>query len=124
MSSFCVLIFQYILFIDLSNDILVCRAIFIPKPIFAAGNVSFRSSEDGSHFIKSCATIFENDYSTRHLEQMMLDVRADIGRKPEGKEICIDGKWVAQIPEIRSTLTREFYLKRYSAKLENEDDDN
>lgn len=78
----------------------------------ADGHVSIRCEKEGSHFIKSCATIFEKNYSTLHLEEMMIDVKADIARKQEGEEAVINNRTVAQMPCTWSTLTRRFYLKR------------
>lgn len=97
--------------------------ILISRPIFATGYVSLRCEKEGSLFIKSCARIFEKNYSTLHLEEMMIDVKAEIGRKLEGTEKTLDGISVAQMPCTWSTLTRQFYLKRYSSKLKDEDED-
>ncbi|XP_052681028.1 caspase-14-like [Crassostrea angulata] len=73
------------------------------------GYRSYRHKAVGSIFIYSCVNIFEKNYPTTHLEEMMIDVKADIALGPRWRRTK-DKKEIAQMPCSWSTLTKRFYF--------------
>lgn len=73
------------------------------------GYRSFRRIAVGSIFIYNCINIFEKNYLTTHLEEMMIDVKAVIALDPRWQRTK-DKKEIAQMPCSWSTLTKRFYF--------------
>ncbi|XP_022297114.1 caspase-14-like isoform X2 [Crassostrea virginica] len=73
------------------------------------GYKSYRHKAVGSVFIYNCMNIFEKNYSSMHIEEMMIDVRAVIALDPRWQRTK-DSKLIAQMPCSWSTLTKRFYL--------------
>ena len=60
-------------------------------------------------FINKCIKNFKENYSKMHLEDIMIDVRADVALDPECQQTK-DSKVIAQMPCSSSTLTKRFFL--------------
>lgn len=73
------------------------------------GYKSYRHKAVGSIFIYNCVNIFEKNYHTTHLEEMMIDVKAVIALDPRWRRTK-DKKEIAQMPCSWSTLTKRFYF--------------
>lgn len=76
---------------------------------FSLGYRSYRHKAVGSIFIYNCASIFEKNYPSTHLEEMMIDVKAVTALDPRWRRNK-DTKEIAQMPCSWSTLTKRFYL--------------
>lgn len=73
------------------------------------GYRSYRHKAVGSIFIYNCASIFEKNYPSTHLEEMMIDVKAVTALDPRWRRNK-DKKEIAQMPCSWSTLTKRFYF--------------
>lgn len=72
------------------------------------GHVAYRHGSKGSYFITGCVTTFTEKYSTMHLEDMMIDVRAKISKQlRKGKHD--KKKEYGQMPVTTSTLRKPLY---------------
>ncbi|XP_061186552.1 caspase-3-like [Saccostrea echinata] len=81
------------------GDILIAHAT-------TEGYKAYRFKDIGSIFIFNCIKTFEDSYTTMHLEDMMIDVKAVIALDPRWRRT----KEHAQMPCTWSTLTRRFYF--------------
>lgn len=74
------------------------------------GYYSFRNTTDGAHFIQAFLSIAEKKYKICHVEEMLIDVRRELAKKPE-HEIqvgCFAGS--CQTSVSQSTYIKKFFL--------------
>ncbi|KAL5012893.1 hypothetical protein ScPMuIL_011444 [Solemya velum] len=69
------------------------------------GHVSFRSSEDGSWFVQTLMAIIKEHYRTKHLEDMLIDVRRQMAT------LCIGPNHYKQMSCTWSTLRKRLYFQ-------------
>ncbi|KAL5011948.1 hypothetical protein ScPMuIL_010499 [Solemya velum] len=69
------------------------------------GHVSFRSSRQGSWFVQTLMDIIENHYRTKHLEDMLIDVRRQMAT------LCTWPNHYKQMSCTWSTLRKRLYFK-------------
>ncbi|XP_048742245.2 caspase-2-like [Ostrea edulis] len=81
------------------GDILIAHAT-------TEGYKAYRYKDFGSIFIYNCIKTFETNYTTTHLEEMLIDVKAVIALDPRWRRT----KEHSQMPCHWSTLTKKFML--------------
>lgn len=73
------------------------------------GYAAFRNRKWGSVFIFHCIETFKKDYSNTHLEEMMIDVKANIAFRLDLKKGQSIVK-LSQMPITTTTLTKRFFF--------------